>query len=66
VNGREGYLPAREGMAIEVTARLDGDAWVINRQKAWPSNAGGKRSVGVYCITDPGLGLVYYAFTIDT
>jgi len=55
-----------EARAIKVTARLDEDEWVINRQKAWPSNAGGKRSVGVYCITDPELGLVFYAFTIDT
>lgn len=55
-----------EGGAIKVTARLDEDGWVINRQKAWSSNAGGKGSVGVYCITDPGLGLVFYTFTIDT
>lgn len=43
------------GRTIRTTARLDGDEWVINGHKLWPSNSGGVANVhGVVCTTNPG------------
>ena len=35
---------------------LDGDEWVINGQKMWPSNSGAADLYCVVCTTDPELG----------
>jgi alkylation response protein AidB-like acyl-CoA dehydrogenase len=43
------------GATIQTTARLDGDEWVINGHKLWPTNSGGICSLfGVVCTTKPG------------
>jgi len=43
------------GSTIRTTARLDGDEWVINGHKLWPTNSGGVADLfGVVCTTDPG------------
>ena len=57
--------PAQHGRTIETIAELDGDEWVINGHKIWPSGA----SVAdilylVICTTDPkkgdeGIALIY-------
>lgn len=56
--------PDNRGKTIETTAKLDGDEWVINGTKRFPSGA----SVGeVYCVTcttnpelgEEGLALIY-------
>lgn len=40
---------------IETTAVLDGDEWIINGHKLWPTNSGGICSLfGVVCTTNPG------------
>ena len=48
--------PTLHGKKIRTTARLDGDEWVINGQKAWASNAGVADAYCVVCTTDPDLG----------
>lgn len=43
------------GKTIRTTARLDGDEWVINGHKLWPTNSGGvSKLFGVPCTTNPG------------
>ncbi|MDP8225001.1 MAG: acyl-CoA dehydrogenase family protein [Candidatus Lernaella stagnicola] len=43
------------GKTIQATARLDGDEWVINGHKLWPTNSGGVADLfGVVCTTNPG------------
>lgn len=43
------------GSTIQTTAVLDGDEWVINGHKLWPTNSGGVCNLfGVVCTTDPG------------
>ncbi|HOD70631.1 MAG: Acyl-CoA dehydrogenase [Deltaproteobacteria bacterium ADurb.BinA179] len=43
------------GRTIRTTARLEGDQWVINGHKLWPTNSGGAASLfGVPCTTRPG------------
>ncbi len=45
------------GTTIETTAVLDGDEWVINGHKLWPTNSGGVSQLfGVVCTTNPGSG----------
>jgi len=40
---------------IKTTAVLDGDEWVINGHKLWPTNSGGVADlIGVICTTKPG------------
>ncbi len=44
-----------KGGTIQTTARLDGDQWVINGHKLWPTNSGGVADLfGVVCTTSPG------------
>lgn len=44
-----------KGATIQTTARLEGDEWVINGHKLWPTNSGGICSLfGVVCTTNPG------------
>jgi alkylation response protein AidB-like acyl-CoA dehydrogenase len=46
-----------KGKTIKTTARLDGEEWVINGHKIWPSNSGGvSKLFGVPCTTKPGSG----------
>ncbi len=43
------------GKTIKTTARLDGDEWIINGHKLWPTNTGGVGQLfGVPCTTRPG------------
>jgi alkylation response protein AidB-like acyl-CoA dehydrogenase len=43
------------GSTIQTTAVLDGDEWVINGHKLWPTNSGGVADLfGVVATTDPG------------
>ena len=43
------------GSTITTTARLDGDEWVINGHKLWPTNSGGVAKLfGVVCSTRAG------------
>jgi butyryl-CoA dehydrogenase len=43
------------GSTIQTTAVLEGDEWVINGHKLWPTNSGGVADLfGVVCTTDPG------------
>jgi alkylation response protein AidB-like acyl-CoA dehydrogenase len=44
-----------KGSTIQTTAVLDGDEWVINGHKLWPTNSGGVCNLfGVVCTTNPG------------
>jgi alkylation response protein AidB-like acyl-CoA dehydrogenase len=43
------------GKTVRTTAVLDGDEWVINGHKLWPTNSGGvSKLFGVPCTTKPG------------
>ncbi len=55
---------AEHGLTIRTTAKLEGDEWVINGEKMWPSGAGVADLYCVVCTTDPklkeeGLALIY-------
>jgi alkylation response protein AidB-like acyl-CoA dehydrogenase len=44
-----------KGSTIQTTAVLDGDEWVVNGHKLWPTNSGGVCNLfGVVCTTNPG------------
>jgi alkylation response protein AidB-like acyl-CoA dehydrogenase len=56
--------PTLHGRKIRTVAKLEGDEWVINGQKAWGSNAGASDAYCVVCTTDPdagdeGIALIY-------
>ena len=58
------------GRGIATTARLDGDEWVINGAKVWPTNSGIAELYCVICQTDPDLGdegiaLIYVPVPIE-
>ena len=43
------------GKTLRTTARLEGDEWVINGHKLWPTNSAGvSKLFGVPCTTKPG------------
>ena len=48
--------PLLKGRGITTRARLDGDEWVINGSKSWPTNAGIASLYLVICTTDPEAG----------
>ena len=48
--------PALHGKMISTRAILDGDEWVLNGSKRFPSNAGISAYYCVVCTTDPNLG----------
>jgi alkylation response protein AidB-like acyl-CoA dehydrogenase len=49
-------LDELKGKTIRTTAKLDGDEWVINGHKLWPTNSGGVADLfGVVCTTNPGV-----------
>ena len=45
-----------KGRTIRTTATLEGDEWVINGEKQWPTNAGIASLYLTVCTTDPDLG----------
>lgn len=47
---------AERAMTIRTTARLEGDEWVINGEKMWPSGASIADLYCVICTTDSALG----------
>ncbi len=62
--------PRMEGRKIHTTARLDGEEWVINGVKQWPTNSGVSHLYLTVCTTDPDLGdegiaLIYVPYPID-
>ena len=62
--------PRMEGRRIHTTARLDGDEWVINGVKQWPSNSGIASLYCTVCTTDPDLGdegiaMIYVPYPIE-
>ena len=62
--------PRMKGRTIRTRARLDGDEWVINGAKQWPSNSGIASLYLTVCTTDPDLGdegiaLIYVPYPID-
>ena len=62
--------PRMMGRTIHTRARLDGDAWVINGAKQWPSNSGIASLYLTVCTTDPELGdegiaLIYVPYPIE-
>ena len=55
---------AEHGLTIRTRARLDGNEWVINGEKMWPSGASIADIYCVVCTTDPnqkedGMALIY-------
>lgn len=62
--------PKMEGRKIRTRARLDGDEWVINGVKQWPTNSGVSHLYLTVCTTDPNLGdegiaLIYVPYPIE-
>jgi alkylation response protein AidB-like acyl-CoA dehydrogenase len=62
--------PRMEGRRIRTRARLEGDEWVINGAKQWPSNSGIASLYLTVCTTDPALGddgiaLIYVPYPIE-
>ncbi|MCK7466691.1 MAG: acyl-CoA dehydrogenase [Desulfosudis oleivorans] len=58
------------GLGIKTRARLDGDEWVINGSKVWPTNSGIADLYLVVCNTDSDLGddgiaMIYVPAPID-
>jgi len=47
---------AQKGRTIRTIAKLEGDEWVINGQKLWPSGAGISEVYATVCTTDPDAG----------
>jgi len=45
-----------KGRTIRTTAELDGDEWVINGEKQWPTNSGIASLYLTVCTTNPDLG----------
>lgn len=61
--------PRMQGHRINTKARLDGDEWVINGVKQWPTNSGIASLYLTVCTTDPDLGdegiaLIYVPYPI--
>ncbi|MFW6113900.1 MAG: acyl-CoA dehydrogenase family protein [Actinomycetota bacterium] len=59
-----------KGKGIHTRAELDGDEWVINGAKVWPTNSGISDVYCVVCNTDPSLGdegiaLIYVPFPTE-
>ena len=62
--------PRMMGRRIHTRARLDGDEWVINGAKQWPTNSGIASLYLTVCTTDPELGdegiaLIYVPYPIE-
>lgn len=48
--------PSLHGRKIRTLAKLEGNEWAINGQKAWASNSGVAEAYCLLCTTDPELG----------
>ena len=62
--GADTENPVLQGRGITTRARLDGDHWVINGTKTWPTHAGIASVYLTICSTDPdqgnnGVALIY-------
>jgi alkylation response protein AidB-like acyl-CoA dehydrogenase len=54
--GADTENPLLQGRGISTRAHLDGDEWVINGTKSWPTHAGIASVYLTVCTTDPELG----------
>ncbi|MBW1800459.1 MAG: acyl-CoA dehydrogenase family protein [Deltaproteobacteria bacterium] len=54
--GADTENPLLQGRGISTRATLDGDEWVINGTKSWPTHAGIASVYLTVCTTDPALG----------
>jgi acyl-CoA dehydrogenase len=62
--GCDSENPLLHGTGIKTMAKLEGDEWVINGTKAWPTNGGLAEFYLTVCTTDPkageeGIALIY-------
>ncbi|MBW1863217.1 MAG: acyl-CoA dehydrogenase family protein [Deltaproteobacteria bacterium] len=62
--GADSENPLFQGRGIVTRAKLDGDEWVINGTKSWPTHAGIASMYLTVCNTDPdagddGIALIY-------
>jgi alkylation response protein AidB-like acyl-CoA dehydrogenase len=54
--GADTENPLLGGRGVQTRARLDGDEWVIDGNKSWPTHAGIASVYLTVCNTDPSLG----------
>lgn len=54
--GADTENPVFQGRGISTRAKLEGDEWVINGSKSWPTNAGLASLYLTVCSTDPDAG----------
>ena len=54
--GADTENPLLQGRGIATRAKLEGDEYVINGSKSWPTNAGISSVYLTFCNTDPSLG----------
>lgn len=54
--GADSENPLLKGKYISTRAKLEGDEWVINGSKSWPTHAGIASVYLTICTTDPNLG----------
>jgi alkylation response protein AidB-like acyl-CoA dehydrogenase len=54
--GADTENPVLQGRGISTRAKLEGDEYVINGSKSWPTNAGISSVYLTFCNTDPSLG----------
>jgi alkylation response protein AidB-like acyl-CoA dehydrogenase len=54
--GADSENPLLQGAGIKTTARLEGDEYVINGSKAWPTHGGIAECYLTICTTDPSAG----------
>ena len=62
--GADTENPLLQGAGIKTIARLEGDEWVINGNKSWPTHGGIAEVYITVCTTDPkagdeGIALIY-------
>jgi len=55
-SGADTENPILQGRGISTRAKSDGDEWVINGTKSWPTHAGIASVYLTVCTTDPALG----------
>ena len=51
--GADSENPCLNGSGIKTTAKLEGDEYVINGSKAWPTHGGIAECYLTVCTTDP-------------
>jgi len=62
--GADSENPLLYGGGLRTTAKLEGDEWVINGRKSWPTHGGVAECYLTFCTTDPnagddGIALIY-------